>query len=51
MAGCGDYDRFDWVHRSRGPIRINNSICLHNTFRNTVQVMSLYKLSRAEALP
>jgi len=20
MAGCGDCERFDWVHRSRGPI-------------------------------
>jgi hypothetical protein len=20
MASCGDYERFDWVHRSRGPI-------------------------------
>lgn len=20
MAGCGDYDRFDWVYRSRDPI-------------------------------
>jgi hypothetical protein len=26
MAGCGDYERFDWVRRSRGPIRIKNSM-------------------------